>query len=147
MPGSGGLSPQEIEARDRAFKSKDLITKSMRFISDDLHSQNLTPLGTFVPNENYFLTALDVVSDTPTWGPAVISLSYSDHAVLTQAGSSGVTLFENWYTGTMTKFINLDPYGFYLENGRALNLFVISKTPGMQIYGSVTMYLIPTWTR
>jgi len=150
MPGSGGLSPQEIEARNRAFLSRDLITKTMMFSGGSYTGNPPKPRAIFIPKENYFLTGLDCVSWVPIGGVSMFALSFSpDITWAGSNGSSGVNIFLNFGNGLLDKYMSFEPYGFYLEANRAIYLFGECDRTGplSGMLGSATMYLIPTWTR
>jgi hypothetical protein len=139
------MSPQEIEARNLGYLSRDLITKTIRY---SVTSPFPTPVARYVPDQNYWMPACDVVVFTPGAAAATsVSLTFaSSPVVLGQPGSTGTSILE-LLGGNVTKFFNWDPYGFYLEKGRALNVFVSTPLLLGTAYGNIELFLIPTWTK
>jgi hypothetical protein len=145
MPSSGGLSPQEIEARNLRFLAHDLITKTVRY---SVAAPFPVPVARFVPDQNYWMMGCDVVAFTPGSAAATsVSITYAGSpAVLGQPGSTGTSILELIGTN-ISKFFNWDPYGFYLEKGRALNVFVSTPSIVGTAFGNIQLFMIPTWTK
>jgi hypothetical protein len=144
---TGGLSPQEIEARDREFRSRDLLTKTIRFYSQPPIP---APVATFNPDQNYFLVGADVFFICNSGYLAYLALSYaSTVAAFSTAGSSGVSILECppiWEP----RLYWFDPHGFYLEKNRALNVFVMQdarSTSQSFAMGAINLFLLPTWSQ
>jgi len=149
MPTSGGLSPQEIEARDRDLRAHDLITKTIRWLA--FIQQGGTMVATFTPDQNYMMFGLDALFTINGGYTGYMAVSYAPGvAALASSGSSGVSIVEIPQGSWQGRFYWFEPYGFYLEKNRGLNIFIVPENTGQasfQSVGALNLFLLPTWSQ
>jgi hypothetical protein len=155
VPGSGGLSPAEIQARERALSSRDSITKSVRFLIPG-GTFVTNPVRSFIADEDYWLWGMDttVFNSAVGAGQCVISVGLSANVPsFSQPASSGATFAEMvpFNSVILDKFYNFTPYGYYIERGRTVRVNVfINPNPfpvGGVLLGSFTLMLLPTLSK
>lgn len=150
------LNPTELAARTKDFRTRDSLTWNARWWANAATDGITITAGQFTPSEDVFVYAIRMSHalssgwDAACYHPVFASVQFASSAVgLSVVAATGSSLYENAATACIREFVNLTPYGFYVEKGR--NVYVVvgigSEFTGaaIQYIGSCTLYYQRTY--
>lgn len=167
------LGPQETRERDRCFQGNVPVFITLDAANTYLGNTPITEIGQFLADQNYFipwamlsltLQYQDAAFNELNWMNISLAKDPSDGSdyigipnqpayklpiAKIQAGVIPQTLSGGVWAGTAEKNETFDfkPYGFYLNKGETMRLFVSGTAGGGGNYYAIAQFIaIPTFT-